>query len=277
MLPARISIPDGIWSAFVDAGQISQVINNLIINAKQAMPEGGSLEISCENVLLDINTYFPLKAGRYLKITFADSGIGIPKEYLTKIFDPYFTTKESGRGLGLASAYSIMKKHGGHIYVTSEAWKGTVFALYLPATEIEAAAAGPGGTKLCTGQGKVLVMDDEKIIRDIAGEMLKRLGYSAVFAKDGAEAISEFKMARETGDPFDAVIMDLTVPGGMGGEETIKELLAIDPSVKAIVSSGYSDDRITANFREHGFKAALAKPYKIQDISKVIAEVISSA
>ncbi len=272
----KMLIADSIWSAYMDSGQISQVINNIIINAKQAMPEGGSLYISCENVIVESGNSLALKEGKYIKISLTDSGVGIPREYLAKVFDPYFTTKEEGRGLGLASCYSIIKKHDGHIEVTSEPGKGTKFILYLPASEGKPVKHEAGRIVLHARQGKILVMDDQEMVRDIAGEMLKKLGYKVCFAKDGREAIKKFEEARAGGEAFDAVIMDLTVPGGMGGKEAVRELLRIDPNVKAIVSSGYSNDPITANYRGYGFVEVLAKPYKMNDLGSIVEKVLSS-
>ena len=271
----KMIIADSIWSAYMDSGQISQVINNIIINAKQAMPDGGSLSISCENVIVESGTSLALKKGKYIKISLTDSGIGIPRGYLAKVFDPYFTTKEEGRGLGLASCYSIIKKHDGQIEVTSEPGKGTAFTLYLPASEEKPAEQEAGKIMLRARQGKILVMDDQEMVRDIAGEMLTELGYKVCFARDGQGAIEKFEEAGAGGEFFDAVIMDLTVPGGMGGKEAMRELLKIDPNVKAIVSSGYSNDPITANYREYGFVEVLAKPYKMNDLARIVEKVLS--
>ncbi len=272
----KLSVDDDIWSAYMDSGQISQVINNLIINAKQAMPEGGSIDISCENLIVERETALPLREGKYIKISMRDSGIGIPREYLAKIFDPYFTTKEKGRGLGLASCYSIMKKHQGHIEVASEAGRGATFTLYLPAMEKKPVEQESRQVGLRKRQGRIMVMDDEQMVRDVVGEMLKKLGYKVCLTKDGREAIEKFEEARAGGEPFDAVIMDLTIPGGMGGREAVKELLRIDPQVKAIVSSGYANDPITANYREYGFIEVLAKPYKMEHLDSIVEKVLSS-
>ena len=272
----KVFVADSIWSAYMDSGQISQVLNNIIINAKQAMPEGGSLNISCENLIVNHGTSLPLKEGKYVKISLADSGIGIPKEYLVKVFDPYFTTKEEGRGLGLASCYSIMKKHNGHMEVASELGKGTTFTLYLPASEENPIEHESKKIMLRARQGKILFMDDEEMVRNIAGEMLSKLGYKVCLARDGRDAIEKFEEARAGGEAFDAVIMDLTVPGGMGGKEAVRELLRIDPHVKAIVSSGYSNDPITASYREYGFIEVLAKPYKMNDLGSIVEKVLSS-
>lgn len=280
----EFSLPDdpstgsgqALWSVEVDEGQMSQVIHNLILNADQAMPEGGIIKISAENIVVGAEHALPKEGGRYVKIAIGDLGVGIPKEHLPKIFDPYFTTKEKRGGLGLAIAYSIIKKHDGLITVESEERAGTTFHIYLPASQKEV-RTGKEERKglLLMGRGKILVMDDEEIIREIAGKMLSRIGYEVEVAIDGSEAIERYKIARESGHPFDAVILDLTIPGGMGGKEAVKRLLQIDPGVKAIVSSGYSDDPIMAESRRYGFRGCLAKPYKIQELSEVLHGVIT--
>ena len=270
----EFSISDDLWSVEADEGQISQVFNNLIINADQAMPDGGIIKISCENVFISKKDNLPLKEGKYVKITIKDQGIGIPKKYLSKIFDPFFTTKKKGSGLGLATAYSIIKKHEGHISVDSEVGKGTTFYIYLPASEKREKVIEKGIEQGIKGKGKVLLMDDEDMILEIVGEMLHFLGYEVEFAKDGNEAIKIYKEAKASGCPFNVVILDLTVPGGMGGKEAIKELKEIDPDVKAIVSSGYSTDPIMADFEKHGFCGVIAKPYKMEELSEILKKVI---
>lgn len=266
-------LPDDMWPVEADTGQISQVIHNLVINARQAMPEGGGVVISGENIMIGNEGSLPLRSGRYVKITVKDKGVGIPEKYLSKIFDPYFTTKEKGSGLGLATVYSIIKNHGGHITVESEIGKGTAFYIYLPASEKEIIPVKADEERPVSGKGKILVMDDEDIIRDVAGEILTELGYEVESAKNGAEAIKLYKNAKSSGRAFSAVILDLTVPGGMGGKEAVKKLLDIDPDVRAIVSSGYSDDPIMADFKQYGFRAVVTKPYNIVDISKAVYEV----
>ncbi len=213
--------------------------------------------------------------GKYVKLAITDQGIGIPGKYLDKIFDPYFSTKQQGSGLGLATAYSIIKNHSGHIQVESQMGVGSTFYIYLPANLAEPVATIDEPETPIIGQGKVLVLDDDEKIRQILGRMLGRLGYESDSASEGSQAIEKFVKAQESGRPFDAVILDLTVPGGMGGKETIEKLLQIDPQVKAIVSSGYSDDPIMANFKECGFSEVLAKPYKIVDLSKILQRVIA--
>lgn len=270
----EFTIPDDLWPVEIDEGQISQVINNLIINASQAMPEGGIIKIRAENMVVDAGQGLPLKEGRYVKISTEDQGIGILKEHLSKIFDPYFTTKRKGSGLGLTAAYSTIKKHNGYIDVKSKLGVGTTFFIYLPASEHSPAIKEKEMNRIFEGIGKILLMDDEDMVRDVAGEMLSHMGYSVEFAKDGIEAIELYKIAKESGEPFDAVIMDLTVPAGMGGKKAIKKLLEIDPNVKAIVSSGYSNDPVMSDFRRYGFRDMVAKPYKIKELGKTLHGVI---
>lgn len=270
---SEFHIGGNLWHAEIDEGQISQVINNLAINAEQSMPEGGMLKVFCDNVVVDPQNILQLNEGRYVKIIIEDEGIGIPGEYLRKIFDPYFTTKQKGNGLGLAVAYSIVRKHNGCITVESELRAGTVFCIYLPASESE--AFGDVKEKVFfTGSGRVLVMDDEEIVRNLAGEILKYIGYEAEFAAEGNEAVALYKKAKDSGQPFDAVILDLTIPGGVGGKATIKRLIEIDPDVKAIVSSGYSNDPVMADFRRYGFSEVVPKPYKIEELSEALYTII---
>ena len=273
---SEVIIPDNIWSVEIDAGQISQVINNLIINANQAMHDGGTVFISVENI--DQHNALEktcLSAGRYIKISVKDQGVGIPGNLLAKIFDPYFTTKEAGSGLGLTSSYAIVNKHGGVIDVESDVNVGTTFFVYLPAslkesfeTEKSDAITLPAYT------WKILVMDDDECIRDVSKHMLGFMGYSVECAKDGEEALKLYSEARDMNKPFDAVIIDLTIPGGMGGIKTIKQLLEIDSNVKAIVFSGYSNDQIMSNYKEYGFKGVITKPFKIQEMNELLQKVI---
>ncbi len=268
-------IPSDICHIEADAGQMNQAINNIIINADQAMPEGGTIRINCENVIVGAENNLTLKEGNYIKISIGDQGTGISDEHLSRIFDPYFTTKQKGSGLGLSTTYSIIKKHGGHINIESELGVGTVFHIYLPASMEKVPVKKPAEDSSVTGTGKVLVMDDDELVRDSLGQMLTYIGYVVEFAYDGKEAIDIYKNAMASEYPFDAVIMDLTVPGGMGGKEAIKELAKIDPNVKAIVSSGYSYDPIMSNYRDYGFRAVLMKPYQdIGDLSRILNDVI---
>jgi len=268
------SIPDDIWAIEIDKGQINQVFNNLVMNADQAMPEGGIINIKAENIIITSENVLLLQKGKYLKISLKDHGIGILADHLDKIFNPYFSTKTKGSGLGLTSAYSIIRNHNGLITVESELGIGTTFYIYLPALEKIVAEKESGTGKPLFGKGKILIMDDEDFVREVAGEMVESLGYSAEFAKDGAEAIELYKNAMESGKPFAAVIMDLTIPGGMGGKEAIRELLKIDPNAKAIVSSGYSSDPIMSDCKKYGFMGVVAKPYKISELGKTLQKII---
>ncbi|MBI5406506.1 MAG: PAS domain S-box protein [Nitrospirae bacterium] len=268
------SISDDLAPVEVDEGQIGQVIQNLIINACQAMPEGGVINVHAEHINIDSKKALPLKPGRYVKISIKDHGVGIPQKHISKIFDPYFTTKQTGSGLGLATTYSIIKNHGGHITVNSKVGEGTTFCVYLPATDKKVDVEMDTGKGSFLGQGRILIMDDEEIIRNFACDALRHFGYEVDSAINGDEAINLYKRAGELGQPFNVVILDLTVPGGMGGKETVKELLKIDPGANVIVSSGYSNDPIMAEYEKYGFKGVVAKPYKLKELSAVVNKVI---
>jgi PAS domain S-box-containing protein len=270
-------IADDLWLAEVDDGQIGQVIQNIVLNADQAMPEGGLVEITAKNVRAP-GKGLPqrLKEGRYIEIKIKDNGIGIPEQYQSKIFDPYFTTKEKGSGLGLATSYSIMKNHGGLIAVNSAVGQGATFFLYIPAADVvqKAEPVRPARIAAAALSGRILVMDDEQVIRNVAAELITALGHWVEFAENGNEAIEKYEAAKRSGRPFDAVILDLTVRGGMGGAEAVRELKKIDPSVKAVVSSGYSDDSIASNHKAQGFKAFLKKPYNVDSLREVLDMVL---
>ncbi len=273
----EFSFADGLLPAIVDPGQISQVINNIVINAKQAMPEGGVVKVRAENVEPGDLRRLPLNDSPYVRISIEDSGHGIPEEIRHKIFDPYFTTKNSGSGLGLSSVYSIIARHNGHIALESTPGAGTVFHIYLPASAETVAEEVPNAVAgLTQGNGKVLVMDDDEIIRDVALEILAGSGYEAHSASNGDEALDMYRKSMEAGRPFDVVIMDLTVPGGMGGKDVIQKLKEIDPGVKAIVSSGYSNDPIMAEYGSYGFKGVVVKPYSAQEMSRAVSEAIGN-
>jgi PAS domain S-box-containing protein len=268
------SIPEDMLPVEVDEGQIGQVIDNLIINADHAMPEGGIIEICADRVALTEDNEFSLPAGPYLRTSFRDQGVGIRPDHISKVFDPYFTTKQRGSGLGLTVAYSIVDKHNGRLTVESELGHGTTFSIYLPASEKTKSQPADEEKRLFIGEGKILVMDDEEFIRELAIQMLSKIGYKVWVAADGKEAIEIYKQARKEGKPFDIVIMDLTIPGGMGGKEAIKKFKILDPNVKALVSSGYSNDPIMSNFRDYGFEGVVKKPYRIQDMSDALRTVL---
>jgi PAS domain S-box-containing protein len=270
----EFSIPQDLWLVDADGGQLRQVVNNVIINADQAMQAGGSIRVIGENVELGELDVPLLEKGKYVKISVEDHGAGIAKENLSKVFDPYFTTKQNGNGLGLATSYSIIKKHKGQITVSSVLGKGTTFTIYLPASEGKVLKQEVKKQELLKGDGRILVMDDDEAVRDASKKILTALGYDVVLAQDGKKAIDAYQEAMATGKPFHAVIMDLTIPGGMGGKEAVAKLLELDPNVRAIVSSGYSNDTVMEQFRKFGFKGVLTKPYRIKDFSETVYRVI---
>lgn len=281
-IKCEFHIPDELWLVEIDETQIGQAIYNLVMNAREAMRDGGTIRVAAENV--NITDGIPtLKEGEYVKISFNDEGIGIPREHLKKIFDPYFSTKEmgtqKGMGLGLSICHSIIKGHSGDVDVGSQEGAGATFNIYLPASDGKASKEKPEKSqKKATpviGKGRILVMDDEKMIRHLAGEILSYLGYKVSFSKDGAKAIEMYKDAMESGEPFDAVVLDLTVRGGMGGKEAMRKLMEIDPHVTGVVSSGYSDDSVMTDFEKYGFKGVVAKPYSVHEVSVVLDEVIT--
>ncbi|MEZ0217534.1 MAG: PAS domain S-box protein [Rariglobus sp.] len=273
----EFAIEDGLWTAEVDKGQIGQVVQNLVINAVQAMPEGGIMHVAMRNQRLSAMSVAQLSAGDYLCLTISDTGEGIRPEHLARIFDPYFTTKKSGSGLGLATVYSIIRKHQGHIEVESEVGRGTKFRFWLPASPEASPAAAEVAHAHTDHTGRVLFMDDEEPIRAMAEALLKRLGLEVTCVADGQEAVKIYCEALRNGERYDLVIMDLTVPGGMGGKEAMTELHKVDPHVKGIVSSGYSSDPVMANYRAHGFSGMVAKPYRLTDLAKTIRAVIDEA
>jgi two-component system, cell cycle sensor histidine kinase and response regulator CckA len=272
-----IRIPDTLPAVEADEGQISQAFHNVILNAVQAMPEGGNLTVSAQVVTLSPGNKEGLPPRDYVMLSFADQGVGIPSAIRQKIFDPYFTTKASGTGLGLASVHSIVSRHGGRIEVSSEPAKGSVFTLLLPTAGKGAAAPAVGSEPAAVPVGggeRVLVMDDEALILDLASQLLGHLGYRVTACASGDRAIALYREAKEAGTPFHAAIMDLTVPGAMGGKEASQRILDIDPSARLIVSSGYSSDPIMAEYEKYGFRAAIAKPYKGQDLARVLSALI---
>jgi PAS domain S-box-containing protein len=267
-----------IWPVSIDTGQINQVVSNLIINALQAMPDGGTIHVDFANLHHTTSTpSLPLEPGRYVRVSIRDRGHGIAPELLSRIFDPYFTTKKGGTGLGLATSYSIIHRHGGHIAVESHPERGTTFHIYLAASEGPCHEAEVSESQARPGSGRVLVMDDEPMILETAAEMLRFLGYEPVPAREGGEAVEMFQQAAEAGDPFSAVLMDLTVRGGMGGKEAVRRIRELDPDVPALVSSGYSNDPVMAEFEKHGFNGVVSKPYKVEQLSAALHHITSSA
>lgn len=269
-----VNLDDDLRPVEADAGQIHHALTHLLINADQAMPDGGIIRVGTDNIHLDASPIHELPKGNYVRITVEDQGSGIPTRHLSNIFDPYFTTKPSGRGLGLPTADSIIRKHQGHIAVHTVPDQGSTFHVYLPQSPCSAPVARPENVTVPTGRGKILVMDDQEPLLDIAGRLLASLGYDSVLARDGQEALDLFQAACDKGEPFDAVILDLTVPGGMGGAQAIPLLLALDPQVRAVVSSGYSSDPIMANFRSYGFSGVVPKPYTRAQLADVLHGIL---
>jgi len=275
----NIEFPAGLSHVEADEGQIHQAFNNIIINAVHAMPGGGTLNVSGENVLMKSNNRLSLKPGPYVKLLFRDEGCGIDPATLKNIFDPYFTTKSGGNGLGLASTLSIIRRHGGHIQAHSKVGAGATFTLYLPSTE-ESSPVVEAAVENVTGRhagGRVLVMDDEEMLRTLTSRLLAHLGYQVTTCACGEEAIALYAAARERGAPFAAVIMDLTVPGGMGGKEAARHILACDPEAKLIVSSGYSNDQALSDYRSYGFCGAVLKPYQVSELAETLGALLKPA
>lgn len=269
-----LSISADLWDVEIDVGQMGQVINNLVINAKQSMPEGGVVKISAENVTVDSESNLSLREGKHVRILIQDHGVGIPKDDLSRIFDPYFTTKEKASGLGLAITYSIIKKHDGYVAADSEEGAGATFCIYLPVAKSQHPPRKEAPALPETGKGRVLIMDDEELVLKVGADMLDFLGYETEAACDGAEAIEKYIKARKTDKPFDAVIMDLTIPGGMGGKEAAGKLIELCPDAKLIVSSGYSNDPIMAHHKDYGFAGVVKKPYVLDDLSDLLDEIL---
>ncbi|WP_207680360.1 PAS domain-containing hybrid sensor histidine kinase/response regulator [Desulfonema magnum] len=269
----EFSLANDLWAVEIDSGQINQVISNLIINASQAMPDGGRIKIRTENTEIEADNNLTQQADRFIKVTVEDQGIGISEKHLKKIFEPFFSTKQKGSGLGLATSYSIIKKHGGHITVYSELDKGTAFHIYLPASSDIYKEIKENKDHSHHGQGKILIMDDQEPILEMLGRLLNQMGYETAFSTDGVQAVEMYQKAYQSQHPYDLIILDLTVPGGMGGAETILELLKIDPKVKAIVSSGYSNDPIMANYNEYGFCGVIAKPYTKSQLTQLLNKI----
>jgi len=271
---ANLNVVPNLNSVEVDIGQFSQVINNLAINAVQAMPGGGSIQVTAENFDIPAKTILPLEPGNYVHIAFSDCGPGIPEKYLKKIFDPFFTTKPNGTGLGLASSYSIINKHSGHLGVESVPDKGTTFHIYLPSSKQAITTNDEIPEEYYHGEGNILIVDDEISVRETSQTILTRFGYQVDTANDGDEAARKLGDMITRGSRYNAVILDLTIPGGKSGNDILKELREIDPDLTAIVSSGYSNDVIVANYAEYGFDAYIAKPFKISDLGRIVKECL---
>jgi len=267
---------EDLWPVEIDEGQIGQVFHNIIINADQAMPQGGIIRVEAENVTVAADSGFALEPGRYVRVSAKDQGVGILEEHLSKVFDPYFSTKQKGSGLGLATSYSIVKNHGGLITVESQVGVGTTFYTYLPASENRLDPDSGSISKPITKRARILVMDDEEPIRILAGELLGLLGYEVTTASDGSEAIQLVATAVSAGKPFDCVILDLTVQGGIGGQEAVRILRDKYPDIKVIVSSGYATDPVLADYRRHGFDGVVAKPYGLRELDEAVCRVISN-
>jgi PAS domain S-box-containing protein len=276
MVKGEYCFAEDLLAVEADESQLSQAINNLAINAVEAMPEGGVITITAVNESLLPGNSLGLPPGEYIRIAIKDQGIGVPAELQERIFDPYFTTKERGSGLGLAITFSIVKRHGGTITIESAPGQGSTFSAYLPSRK-EAVTAGPEAEhqEIIEGSGRILVMDDEEEVSKVAAEMLLYLGYQVETVKDGSEAIAAYRQAMEEGDPFAAVIVDLTVPAGMGGKETVRRLLDMDPQAKVIISSGYANDPIMSEYADFGFKEVIPKPYKLNELSKALRGLIA--
>ena len=277
----QLDLPESLWPLLMERGQADQVFQNLILNADQSMPEGGVVTVSCANLATAPGEIAGLPAGKYVRAVVEDTGMGIDGDHIDRIFDPYFSTKEKdstkGSGLGLSIVHSIVTRHNGRIEVQSRPGEGTAFTLYLPAAEGVAGGEGAGEEILVRGKGRVMVMDDEEIVRRAVCDMLHYLGFEGIEARDGREAIDLYRESLQAGRRIDAVIMDLTIPGGMGGKDAVRQLLEIDPGLQAIVSSGYSDDPVIHDYRSAGFCDTVAKPYQLIELSRTLSRVLPEA
>jgi two-component system, cell cycle sensor histidine kinase and response regulator CckA len=278
---ACFDIPANLWPAKADKGQIAQVISNLTLNGKEAMPEGGTLHVQARNIP-EIQKPAPLELRTdCVKLTFRDEGIGIPENIIGRIFDPYFSTKQAGSGLGLAIAHGIISRHKGYIGVESAPGAGTTFTVFLPADSTKQSPSTKKKSRIRKAPPHaskyILLVDDEEMIRETTSAMLERLGCTVETAVNGNEAIDKCAAALKHGRPFDVMIMDLTIPGGMGGKEAVGELLALDPSAKVIVSSGYSSDPVIDDYSKHGFSGRLKKPFTLQELNETLSHVLNMA
>ncbi|MPY86710.1 MAG: PAS domain S-box protein [Luteitalea sp.] len=271
-----VDAPPDLWPVEVDEGQFEQVVNNIVINAQQAMPRGGVIEVRCANVWASPpNAELPVQDKPFVRIGIRDHGTGIAPEDLTRIFDPYFTTKLSGTGLGLAVAHSVIKGHGGFINVESVDGSGANFNIFLPRalrTTVQPAVSPTASVP--RGAGRILVMDDERMISDVTGAMLRALGYESEAVSDGRQALERYRAAQQASQPFSAVIMDLTIPGGMGGVEAVGHLRELDPQARVLVVSGYADSGVLADYAQHGFDALLPKPFSLRDLALALSSLL---
>lgn len=271
---AEFDLPEGLQPVTVDREQMEQVFGNIIINASQAMPEGGKVTVGAENVNLTEGNHPGITPGSYVRVVIKDDGYGIQEEHLSRLFDPFFSTRTSGSGLGLSTAYSIVRKHGGHIMVDTEVGRGTAFMVYLPADSGATEVSSEDDKAPELSGGRILLMDDQKMVRETAGAILTKLGYQVDCVSEGSRAVEMYRQGWESSNPYDAVILDLTIPDGMGGTETIQELLKIDPDVKAIVSSGYSNASIMSDYSNYGFSGVMTKPYSIDQVSDLLKSIL---
>ena len=267
----EFNLAEDLWPVAFDPSQLYQAILNIMLNAQQAMPDGGVIRLETDNVAIDESSPFKLGPGNYIKISIRDHGVGIAEQHLSMIFDPFFTTKQKGSGLGLSATYSIVLKHEGHVTVDSQLGEGTVFNIYLPTSEKAVTAIRDPGLTDHAGEGRILVMDDDPSISLMTERMLTYLGYECTSVRNGTEAIQKYAEAFVSGNRFDLVILDLTIPGDLGGKETVTKLLEIDPDVKAVVSSGYSTDPVMANHQEYGFCGVVPKPFTHGQIARLLS------
>lgn len=272
----KLEIVPDLWPCLADEGKVAQVINNLVLNARQAMPSGGTLTIRAVNIALQDPGTLPLEPGNFIRIEIADTGTGISPGHLPRIFDPFFTTRKEGTGLGLANCQAIVRQHGGHIFVESTLGEGATFTVYLPAAAdaLGAETKEEPTDEVMGGEGRILVMDDESLVRQIMSDLLQLLGYEVEFAETGEESLVKVQQAMEAGKPFVAAIVDLTVPGNMGGLEARKHMEKIAPDLKVIVSSGYNNDPVIANHREHGFAGVVVKPFTLQQLGRALRDAL---
>lgn len=273
-----VDVAPELWAVEADEGQLEQVVHNIVLNAKQAMPRGGQVHVSCSNTRLSPGPDMPGASRQFVRISIKDQGVGIPAEHLERIFDPYFTTKPSGTGLGLAVSHAVIKNHGGLLQAESTVGSGTVFHILLPrSTKRVAPVASPPTIAIPHGKGRILVMDDDRSIATVTASMLRSLGYTPDIVSDGEMAVERYLHAMDLGDPYEALVMDLTVPGGMGGAEALAQLREYDPRVCAVVMSGYADTGLLAEYQTVGFGGRLAKPFSLRDLAVTLHDLLADA